>query len=274
MNRFSLGWQRELPDLRDWDIAKHPEAQPLMAGGVDSAGMVLRAQPSSVDLRQHCSPIENQGALGSCTAQAAVGMVEYLEKRYRGRHVDGSRLFVYKVTRNLLGWTGDTGAYVRTTMQALAKVGVPPEKYWPHNISQFDREPTAFIYSLASTARALRYFRLDKNRLGEELLGLIKLVAARGWPMEFGFVVYSWGNRDGEFLMPSDGARPLGGHGVVCVGYDDKRVIGDSQGAFLIRNSWGVGWGDNGYGWLPYDYLLAGLTSDWWTIFSQDFIGD
>lgn len=274
MDRFSLGWQRELPDFRDWDITKHPMAQPLMAGGVSAEGMVLQAQPSSVDLRQHCSPIENQGMLGSCTAQAAVGMVEYLEKRYKGIHVDGSRLFVYKVTRNLLGWTGDTGAYVRTTMKALAKLGVPPEKFWPHDILQFDKEPTAFVYSLASTARALKYFRLDKELKEGDLLELVKLVTARGWPTEFGFVVYSWGNEDGEFPMPDNNSRPYGGHAVVCVGYDDKRVIGDSQGAFLIRNSWGTLWGDKGYGWLPYDYLLKGLTADWWTVFSQDFIGD
>ena len=61
----------------------------------------------------------------------------------------------------------------------------------------------------------------------------------------------------------------MGGHAVCAVGYDDSKVIVNpsnqksSKGALLIRNSWGSSWGDNGYGWLPYDYVLTGLASDW-----------
>jgi C1A family cysteine protease len=73
-------------------------------------GVVKRAKalPSSVDLRQWFSPVEDQGTLGACTAQAGVGMIEYFEKRAFGKHIDASRLFLYKVTRNMLHWTGDT----------------------------------------------------------------------------------------------------------------------------------------------------------------------
>lgn len=68
------------------------------------------AMPAKVDLRQWCSPIENQLQIGLCTAQAAVGVVEYFENRAFGKHLDGSRLFVYKTTRNSwgVGW-GDKG---------------------------------------------------------------------------------------------------------------------------------------------------------------------
>jgi C1A family cysteine protease len=75
---------------------------------------VAKAAPASVDLRAWCSPIEDQGNLGSCTANAGVGLLEYYERRAFGKHLDGSRLFLYKASRNLLGWTGDTGAYLRT----------------------------------------------------------------------------------------------------------------------------------------------------------------
>lgn len=264
----TFGWHPDLPDFRDWTVDDHP-LSPLPE-------LSLKEQlPVAVDLRRYCSPIERQGKLGSCTAQAGVGAVEFLEKKDRGRHVDGSRLFVYKATRNLLGWTGDRGAYVRTTLKALAKFGVCPEGYWPYAIEKFDDEPTAFCYSYASTARALKYFRIDRGgRSRQDVLFIMKRLLSRQYPIVFGYPVYVSGNEKGEIRMPREGDRLRGGHAVVAVGYDDKRNIEGSVGAFLIRNSWGTGWGDKGYGWLPYDYVLGHLARDFWTITCQDHIGD
>jgi C1A family cysteine protease len=122
------------------------------------AAPIPAALPTRVDLRQWCSPIENQGSLGACTANAAAGIVEYFERRAFGQFTGASRLFVYKTTRELLGWVGDTGAGIRNTMGALALFGVPPEKFWPYtDVTQpgpggartFDEEPPAFVYELA-----------------------------------------------------------------------------------------------------------------------------
>lgn len=278
----TLGWQPELPDCRDWVIDQHPEAKRLLLGhgplfqGSTTPGLFpLQALPDKMDLRQHCSPIEHQGRLGSCTAQAGVGLVEYLERRALGRHTNGSRLFVYKTTRNLLGWKGDTGAYVRTTLKALAKFGVCDERFWPYEVGRFDEEPSAFCYAHAATARTLRYFRLDRaGRQGEELLKLLKTVLALGMPVVLGFSVYNFGNAKGEFLMPHKGDRLRGGHAVIAVGYDDSRTVGGNPGALHIRNSWGAYWGEQGYGWLPYGYVRQHLSRDFWTIFAQDYIGD
>ena len=103
----------------------------------------------------YCSPVEDQGSLGSCTANAVVGIVEYFERRAYGKYIDASRLFLYKATRDLLHWTGDTGAYLRSTIGALALFGVPPEEYWPYKITNFDTEPTAFCYAFANDFRAI-----------------------------------------------------------------------------------------------------------------------
>ena len=81
---------------------------------------------TQTDLRAWCSPIEDQGAIGSCTANAAVGLLEYFERKAKNRYIDASRLFLYKAERDLLGWTGDTGAYLRTAMEALVLFGAPP----------------------------------------------------------------------------------------------------------------------------------------------------
>lgn len=72
--------------------------------------------------------------------------------------------------------------------------------------------------------------------------------------------------------MRMRGDTVLGGHAIVCVGYDDGMRIGDCSGAFLIRNSWGSSWGDGGYGYLPYDYVLKGLALDWWALVKAEWV--
>lgn len=102
-----------------------------------------------------------QLSLGSCTANAGVALVEYYERRAFGKHIDASRLFLYKSTRNLLKWTGDTGAFLRSTMEAMVLFGVPPEDYWKYVVADFDKEPSAFCYAFAQNYQALNYYRLD-----------------------------------------------------------------------------------------------------------------
>jgi C1A family cysteine protease len=64
---------------------------------------------------------------------------------------------------------------------------------------------------------------------------------------------------------------------VVAVGYHDRKVIENAdgkraEGALLIRNSWGTRWGQGGYGWLPYDYIIQGLTADWWSLLKAEWL--
>jgi C1A family cysteine protease len=185
------GWLPDWPDIRDY-TAEHEEIKPLLETlGVAEAAKPAKL-PATVDLRPWFSPVEDQGSLGSCTANAAVGTLEYFERRAFGNYIDASRLFVYKVTRDLLGWHGDTGAFLRTTMGELALFGAPPEKYMPYDIAQFDVEPTAFQYSLAADYKAIRYFRLDPpGTTPAHLLARIKSNLAAGLPAMFGFTVYS-----------------------------------------------------------------------------------
>ena len=88
----------------------------------------------------------------------------------------------------------------------------------------------------------------------------------------FGFTVYNFGNANGEFAFPGPSDAVQGGHAIVAVGYDDDRQIGSEKGALKIRNSWGTGWGESGYGWLPYAYVEQGLADDFWSLFKLDYI--
>lgn len=274
------GWLPDYPDFRDY-TPDHELVAPLLmgSGGALAAPAALLG---SVDLRQWCSPVEDQGNLGSCTANAGVGLIEYFERRSFGKFLIASRLFLYKATRNLLHWQGDTGAFLRTTMGALVLFGVPPEEYWPYVISHFDQDPPAFCYAFAKNYEAINYYRLDPPGTGAAtVVDRIRNYAASGLPSMFGFSVYSsisQAGTTGEIPLPVAGEHQVGGHAMVVVGYDDTKKVKNanatqpSTGAFLIRNSWGASWGDHGYGWLPYDYVRTGLATDWWSLISSRWV--
>ncbi|MDX2230736.1 MAG: C1 family peptidase [Leptolyngbyaceae cyanobacterium bins.349] len=244
--------------------------------------------PGVVDLSYWCSEIEDQGALNACTAFAGVALVEYFANRSLGQHTDLSPLFLYKVARTLMNVEGDVGSSIRETMKAMALFGVPPEESWPYIEGNVGEEPPPFCYSYAQNYQALKYFRLDYAGMArEELLLQIKVMLAGGFPCMFGFTVYTSmyeGTNPTKGYIPFPDLqkdRVVGGHALVAVGYDDYKVIrcADrktySTGAFIVRNSWGVDWGRDGYGWLPYDYVLTGLTGAWWSLLKSEwFNGD
>ncbi len=276
--KFGIGWLPDYPDFRDYTI-EHEKIRPMIKTIGITESVTL---PESKDLKAWCSPVENQETIGSCTAQAGAGIVEYYERRLFGKHIDASRLFLYKTTRNLLHWTGDTGAFLRTTMGAMVLFGVPPEEYWPYVIADFEKEPSAFCYAFAQNYQAIKYFRLDPPVTSKDvLLKRIKTFLAFGLPSMFGFTVFnsiSQAMDDGKIPYPCGGEKIEGGHAVVAIGYDDKMKIMNSicgketTGALLIRNSWGTGWGDKGYGWLPYEYVLKGLAIDWWILLKNEWV--
>jgi len=276
----AMGWIPDYPDFRDY-TEKTGEVRLTLGSEALSKKKTL---PASVDLREWCSPIEDQGNLGSCTANAGVGIIEYYERKSFGRHIESSRLFLYKVTRNLMKLKGDTGAYLRTTMGAMILFGVPPEPYWPYSDegNKFDQEPPAFCYAFAQNYQTLKYFRHDPSgSKSDEILKKAKTYLASGHPVMFGFTVYNsieQAEETGKIPFPSAKEKVEGGHAVAAVGYDDKMKIKNKYGgatmtgALLIRNSWGEAWGDKGYGWLPYEYVLKRLAEDFWSVLKKEWV--
>ena len=270
-----FGWVRDYPDFRDYTLKSEAIRNFLLEESSDVASEACISNAIALP------PIKDQLSIGSCTANAASYMYEtYL--RVAGISSEPlSRLFIYKITRNLLGWTGDTGAHLRSTMQTLATFGSPPEKFYTYHTDKFEEEPTAFLYSMAQNYQAETYYRLDNHgTTAQSLLKKIKKNIAANRACVFGFVVYS--NIDiaeaGCIAMPAQTDKRRGGHAVCCVGFEDEKIIVNAQtntstrGAIKFANSWGTQWGSNGFGWLPYDYILNGLAVDWWTIMSAEWL--
>jgi hypothetical protein len=207
--------------------------------------------PRSVDLRPWMTPVEDQGALGSCTANALAGALEYLVRRETGEHVDVSRLFIYFNQRL---WDDsvreDVGAAVCHGVRVLAKLGAPTERLWPYERNLFAVQPPERVYQAASRFRLKDWWSVPVERHA------IEACLAGGFPIVFGTRVtesFMKIGRDGMVPMPGANDRDddkHGRHALLLCGYDAGRQL------FLIRNSWGTDWGDGGYGYLPYAYFL------------------
>ena len=240
------GWLPDRPDHRDKLYA--------------AIAAPPRRLPVSTDLRALCSPVENQGALGSCTANALVGNLEFLERKEGRAAVDLSRLFVYYNERAIEGTIReDSGAFLRDGIRTLVKQGVCTEQQWPYTISKFTVKPSAACYRQALSHQLLSYHRIVN-------LQEMKTCLAEGYPFVFGFTVFESFEsktvaRTGKANLPGPYEQSVGGHAVLAVGYDD------ATRRFLVRNSWDTDWGMKGYFTMPYDYLAGGdYADDFWTL--------
>lgn len=243
---MKYGWLRDNPDFRDYEYTQ-------------TFGSPKPEQ--AVDLRPHMPPVYDQGQLGSCTANALAGALEFERMKQRESETTSSRLFIYYQERVIEGTVAsDAGAALRDGIKAINKVGAPPESVWPYVVTKFSRKPSAAAYKQAPLDKALAYASVSRDATLEDL----RVILTGGNPVVFGFTVYSDFESDavaasGVVPMPSKGDSVLGGHAVVAVGYTPEHII--------CRNSWGSAWGDKGYFYMPYQYLAnSKLASDFWTV--------
>ena len=242
------GWVPDLPDARD-----HMYAAPQP---------VLATMSSKVDLRPQCPPVLDQGALGSCTANAIANAHLFDQRKQQAQEpFVPSRLFIYYNERAMEGTVhSDAGAMIRDGIKSIAKQGVCSEKQWPYTIAKFTRKPTHACYKEAQKYQAVSYQRLVQT------LTQLKGCLASGYPFVFGFTVYESFEsqavtQTGTVPMPAASEQVLGGHAVLAVGYDDPTQ------RFIVMNSWGTDWGMHGFFTIPYAYLTdTDLSADFWTV--------
>ncbi len=245
MHKHLYTWVPDLPDFRDYKF-KRP--------------VPIRALPKKVDLRSNCSPVEDQGDLGSCTANALAGALEYNEIKNKTTFADMSRLFIYYNERVIEHSVNtDSGAMLRDGIKTLADKGCCTEPLWPYDISKFTTPPPQACYDDAVQRKIVSYYRINT-------LNSMKSCLAGGEPFVFGFAVYASFEsatvaNTGVVPMPNRREKYLGGHAVLAVGYDD------STQRMLVKNSWGTNWGMDGYFTMPYSYISSkNLADDMWYI--------
>jgi len=247
--KHKFGWRGpEKKDKRDYHYRVTPKKLALV--------------PKTTDLRKWCSAIEDQGNLGSCTANAGVALEEYLMNRDKVDFKDMSRLFLYWWTRYIEGTTDeDSGAYIRDTVKAMAKYGVCKESTWPYVISKYRTKP-----SNVAANEALEYQILKYERLTQSLDALKQCLGVDKRPLIFGFdVPASFESVPANGVWnPKDGEEIIGGHAQVLVGYTGTR--------FIMRNSWGTSWGNKGYCTVPYSFIVSDKCADFWVVYTAEQI--
>lgn len=260
-SKMVYGYYPDIPDDRDhkkvYDV--HPS--------------VKNGSIKVIDMRDHCPPIFNQGKLGSCTANAICANYEFIFMKEHGLTKNNadifSRLFVYWNERELENSTDkDSGASLRDGILSIHTNGVPLEQYWPYDISKFAEKPDEKAYIAALKHVSIKYARLDRD------INQLKQCLAEGNPFVFGFAVYeSFECEDiaktGIMSVPTEKEKLLGGHAVMAVGVDENKKC------FIVQNSWGDTWGDNGFFYMPYDVMfgspkqnleITSYTTDFWCI--------
>jgi len=259
MIKRKLAWKPDLPDQRDYSFEKLSWEQKY-----DTLTL-----PTSMNLRPWCSEVEDQKNIGSCVANAIVGLFEYnrIKSGFGGSKFQHfSRLFSYYNAR-ILGENvnSDTGAYIRDGIKTAKLNGICPAIDWPYRVEYWKTQPPLKCYQNALPYKVSSYYRLSG-------LTDMKTSISNYHPFVFGISIYesfmsASVTNTGIIPIPLSTEKLLGGHAMLAVGYDD------STQRFLVRNSWGKSWGIKdgnlqGYCTIPYTYLTnRSLADDFWTAF-------
>ena len=294
-----LGWQPDVPDVRDHTVTRPSDVEFML----ERMGFGKSELRSREDIRDEnlLPPAQDQGNLGASCAFAVMDLVEYLERKYGSRFLEGSKLFLHQMSLRFKTPSISAENYhaldttLRTTFKALRRVGTPPAVYWAYDAERFNSQPIdPLLFSFSREYASIQYVRLDVSpdrgagpSTPDRTIGIVKQLLANGIPCVCGISVPRSLTTSPLIPVPNGRDELRGGQAVLILGYEDSGSAGNKSkaqmsprrrnqgtGTFLIRSSWGTGWGDEGYGWLPQEYITMGFASDFWTAVKPDWCGE
>lgn len=242
------GWIPDLPDNRDAPYVSYA-----------SLRGVLKAGPDVIDLRETglLPKVLDQGDLGSCGLNAGAAMAYYVEGKEGNKDLMFSRLAWYYDIRMEYGQENeDTGIQMRDLFRSLKRTGCALEINWEYDLKNWNVYPDMSALHEGYHRRLnLSYYRMFGTFDIESCI-------AEGYPAVFGAVTYESFDSvgpSGLVPIPEFTEQRLGGHAMLIVGYLRKKKL------FIVLNSWGTSWGDQGYCYIPYAYMQQ-YAWDFWTL--------
>ena len=253
--KYILNYKQDPQDERDF----------MFQNKYKTFSNMLAKLPAKVDHTPMMSSVKDQGYLGSCVGFAVSAMKEWQETvehqeevsegksdHRKGKEYDFSEAWLYWNSKKIDPWPGEEGTSIRYAMKVLNRIGVPTEKGWPYEDVGDIGEPKSWAPMVAKWAWIAEYWRI--TTLDELKLALSKGPVPIGIPC-FEEIFYAGSN--GLVNYPANPNQIYGGHAVCAVAYDDETQL------VKFKNSWGVGWGDDGYGYIPYSYVRDFLWDAW-----------
>jgi C1A family cysteine protease len=248
-HHFQLNYVPRVPDPRDYTYHYNEnEKKSIVTKKGKTIKTLFKATlPASFSLQSSMAPILNQGNLGSCVCNAFALTISTQTKK----NVNQSRLFHYANCRILQGdpINVDNGTGLGTACSAILNYGACQETVWPYTSSNYGIYPPLSAFQGSKKFKTFTYTFINQT-----LLSLQTVLYTNNVPIIFGFLVYSSFmsvSKNGIVPVPNTKTESLqGGHCMVLLGYDNSKQW------FICANSWGTGWGDKGYCYIPYSYLL------------------
>jgi len=219
--------------------------------------------PSAVDLSSRLSPIKNQANYNACSAFACCAATEFVPFDRAGQN-ESERFLWYVTKANDGGQLGppelNRGTSIAVAIGQLMRTGSCWESACPTTEGPLLPPPPS-AYAQAGQMRVTHALKVQPNNSDG-----VKNILRYGWPVIIGFYITSDTLNQSGFLSMPNGQPNAGGHAVLIVGYDDNTQL------FKIKNSYGTGWGQQGYGYMPYAFVREGNTFDLFVIDAQQYI--
>jgi len=243
--------EKKLGEKPDWSFQSDmvPKLQNVLSG--------------DVDFRGHCTDT-HQRSIPACVGNASADAVEVLSSLQGYPKVELSRMFVWTLARNYMDRDRDnrgdydkkTGTYLRLAFDVLSHFGICLEEHWPYDVSKWNRLPSLSAMRKATRRKVKEYYRITET--GSDRPDAVLTALRAEHPVTFGtdideaFMTY-----DGRGSVGIPTGKIVGGHAMLCVGYDSQR-------GFIVKNSWGSSWGDGGYAYFTPEYMGWKKTWDLW----------